>query len=126
MIKAFIFLVMAGFSSSALASGCDWSSSGIKQQIIDEFTSSGTIECWEYRTCEIKLANYANRDNDVILTSSAVDPRATYKENIYGIKVRLIKNTEYGSCYDDLTFYSVEAIYDTQVYINHFAISNSQ
>ncbi|MFP5519190.1 MAG: hypothetical protein ACLGGX_04760 [Bdellovibrionia bacterium] len=96
------------------------------RQAIDEFISSGTIECWEYRTCEIKLANYANRNNDVILTSSTLDPRATYKENIYGIKVRLIKNTEYGSCYDDLTFYSVEATYNTQVYINQFAVSNSQ
>lgn len=126
MIKALIFLALAGLGSNAFASGCDWNSSGIKQQIIDEFTSWGTIECWEYRTCEIKLANYANRDKDIVLTTSALDPRSTYKENIYDIKVRLFKNTEYGSCYDDFTFYTIEAIYDTQVYTNNFAITNSR
>lgn len=126
MIRALIFSVLAGCGSSSFASGCDWSSSGIKQQIIDEFTSRGTIECWEYRTCEVKLANYANRDNDIVLTTFALDPRSTYKENIYDIKVRLIRNTEYGSCYDDLTFYTIEAIYDTQVYTNDFGISNSR
>lgn len=127
MIKALIFSVLVGLGSNAFASGCDWDSSGIKKQIIDEFTSSGTLECWEYGPCEIKLANYANRSNDIILTSSPyMDSRGTYKEDIHDIKVRLIKNTEYGSCYDDLTFYTIEATYDTQVYTNDFAISNSR